>query len=184
MWKQDFKRDIFLSVVHNTVYLCYKCKEALIFPPFFIHFSIFLSLSMPTNECVLVMSLRGADDAANGDRRRRRITDIYLSAEYRVNLGSQVLPNWWQNDGGRSCDWLMRPEQCEQSESSTPFQNVRVGEYGLWESAVCPNRMYVSHSACPQTLSVSQKHSHKHTLTHRRSATISFVSAVFLSPLY
>lgn len=32
--------------------------------------------------------------------------------------------------------------------------------------------MEVSHSACPQTLSVSQKHSHKHMLTCRRSPTV------------
>lgn len=50
-----------------------------------------------------------------------------------------------------------------------------VWEYGLWESAVCPNRTDVSHSACPQTLSVSQS---THTSTHSH-AGVQFGVAFF-----
>ncbi len=50
-------------------------------------FSICLSLSLTTDECVLMVSLRGADDVdnvmfpTNGNRSRRWRTDIFISRE-------------------------------------------------------------------------------------------------------
>lgn len=76
----------------------------------------FLSLSLTTDEYFLMMGLRlqmlimlssllmGIE--AGGDYK------IYLSAENWVNLRRQLIPHWWQNDGGRSCDWVMMPERC------------------------------------------------------------------------
>lgn len=49
-----------------------------------------------------------------------------------------------------------------QLEATRLFQNASVG---LRESAVCPNRMDVFHSAGPQTLIP-----HRHMLKHRHSA--------------
>lgn len=75
-----------------------------------------LSLSLTTDEYFLMMSLRlqmlimlssllmGTE--AGGEHK------IYLSAENWVNLRRQLIPYWWQNDGGRSCDWVMMPERC------------------------------------------------------------------------
>lgn len=98
-----------------------------------------------------------------------------LLAEKQVNLWSQMLLNWWKENGGRNYDWLMDPESSSKIKKwkkknpslRGPSENTRAGKYGLWESTVCPNRMHVSHSACPQTLSVSQMHPHKHMLAHR-----------------
>lgn len=118
--------------------------------------------------------------------KKQEMSNIYLSAEKWVNLGSQVPPDWWQNDGGRSCDWVMRPEWRDRKSSHRLADRSKTSELG---NMGCETPQYVQTEWMSPTLRVprhfpSHKSIHTSTCSHTDLQPQSLCQCGFLSAFH